>query len=74
MEGIKSADDMPHPLSYAILYRARIDSFKELPDDKQPPRDLWNKPYKLEEFFDEIFDRKDKRRKEYIEFNEEEVE
>lgn len=74
LRGLDSVDDLPYPISYAILARNRIDSFKELPEDKQPPRDLWFKPHKLEEFFDEVFDRKRKAAKQYIEFNESEVE
>ena len=74
MKGLDTVDDMPHPISFAIMYRLRIDSFRELPTDKQPPRDLWNKPHKLEEFFDEVFERKDRKRTEFIEFDESEVE
>lgn len=39
------------------MYRSRINSYNELPKDKRPPRDLWDKPYRLEQFFDEMFDR-----------------
>lgn len=74
MAGLNTADDLPHPISYAILMRIKIDSFQELPKDKQPPRDLWYKSHKLEEFFDEVFERKGRDHKEFIEFNEEEVE
>lgn len=65
---------MPYPLSYAILHRTRIESFSELPKDKQPPRDLWSKPHKLEIFLDEVFERKEGSRKEYIDLDLEEVE
>lgn len=66
---------MPYPIAFAILYRARINSFDDLPKEKKPPRDLWNKPHKLEKFFDEIFERKGKGEEtQFIEFNEEEVE
>jgi hypothetical protein len=74
IEGIRSADDMPYPISFAILYRERINSFNNLPKDKQPPRDLWNKPYKLERFLDEAFERKEERSKEFIDLDLEEVE
>ena len=30
----------------------------ELPEDKRPPRNLWDKPYRLGLFLDEVFDRK----------------
>lgn len=65
---------MPYPISFAILYRAKINSFNDLPKDKQPPRDLWNKPHKLERFFDEVFEQSDGKSKDYIEFDEREVE
>jgi hypothetical protein len=51
--------DFPHTISYAMLYRSRIDSFRELSKDKRPPRDLWDKPFKLEEYFDDLFTSKD---------------
>ncbi len=38
------------------MYRARIDSFSELPKDKRPPRDLWDKPWRLGEFLDTLWD------------------
>lgn len=75
LEDLTNVDDLPHTISTAILYRLKIDSFNELPKDKRPPRDLWNKPYKLEEFFDEAFERKEgKSKTEYIEYNLEDVE
>lgn len=52
--------DLPHTISFAITYRARINSFYELPKDKQPPRNLWDKPYQLNEFLDKVFKSKDK--------------
>ena len=69
-------DDLPHTLTEAIMYRSRIDSFRELPEDKQPPRDLWNKPHALKEFLDHIWDsdRKSSKGKDYFDINYEEVE
>lgn len=69
--------DLPHTISFAVMYRARIDSFQQLPKDKQPPRDLWDKPYRLSIFLDEIWDTEDKggrKRSEMIEFDLEDVE
>jgi hypothetical protein len=65
---------MPYPISYAIMQRTRIDSFAELPKEKRPPRDLWYKPHKLEEFFDEVFERKDTSQPKFVEFDLEDVE
>lgn len=59
----------------AILYRLKIDSFNELPKDKRPSRDLWNKPYKLEKFLDTIWDKDGKKKDtEFIDFDEDEIE
>lgn len=75
VEGLTTSDDVPHTISNALLYRARINSFQELPKDKRPPRDLWDKPHQLEEFFDEVFDRKDTdNKKQFIPLDESEIE
>ena len=65
---------MPHTIAYLIIYRTRIDGLQELPKDKRPPRNLWDKPYKLQEFLDEVFETKDRKTTEYIEFDYEDVE
>jgi hypothetical protein len=54
----------------------RINSFHELPKDKQPPRDLWDKPHRLQDFFDEAFESRGggNKSKTYIEFDQEDVE
>jgi hypothetical protein len=74
-EGLESALDIPYTISYAIIYRAKINSLNELPKDKRPPRDLWDKPHKLSEFLDHVWDdKKEKGTKEYFEVNLEDVE
>ena len=75
-EGLDSAQDLPHTLTQAIMYRAKIDSLQELPEDKKPPRNLWDKPFALKEYLDTIWDtnkNKDKG-KDYLELNYEDVE
>ena len=68
-------DEIPHTLSYALIYRSRINSFSELPKDKRPPRNLWDKPYRLSEFFDKVFKTNEKDESEtYLEYNSEDVE
>jgi len=75
IEGLEvNADEMPYTITSAILYRAKIDSFNELPKDKRPPRDLWGKPYKLEVFLDTVFDTDKKKDTEFIDFDEEDIE
>ena len=74
-EDIFTAIDLPHTLTFAIAYRARINSFSELPKDKRPPRDLWDKPSRLTEFMDSIWDTKQANQsKQYVDINLEEVE
>jgi len=73
-EGLESVADLPHTLTQAIMYRARIDSLQELPKDKQPPRNLWDKPFALSEYLDKVWDVKDSKGKEYAEFDLEDVE
>lgn len=68
-------EDIPHTISYAILYRMRINSFNELPKDKRPPRNLWDKPYKLGEFLDSIFktDKDGNKTETFIDYDPEDV-
>jgi len=75
-EDLISTIDLPHTLTYAIAYRAKLNSFGELPKDKQPARDLWDKPYKLSEYLDTVWDDKDKDKKgkNFYDVNLEEVE
>lgn len=73
-EGINSAQDLPHTLTQAIMYRAKLDSLQELPKDKQPPRNLWDKPYALNKYLDTVWDTKDKSGKDYVEIDLEDVE
>lgn len=58
------------------MYRLRIESFNKLPKDKRPPRDLWDKSYKLDQFLEDIWkDDKDKvKTQTYINIDDEEFE
>jgi hypothetical protein len=76
-EGLESAQDLPHTLTQAIMYRAKLDSLQELPEDKQPPRNLWDKPYALKEYLNTVWDSKEGeggKGKNYAEFDLEDVE
>lgn len=68
-EGLETAVDLPHTISYAILYRERLNSFNELPKDKRPPRNLWDKPYALSQFLDTIWDKDTKKREDFYEYD-----
>jgi hypothetical protein len=77
VEDIEVTSDLPHTISFAVMYTAKINSFNELSKDKRPPRALWDKPYRLEQFLDEVFDvnYKPKEKEDLmIEFDPEEVE
>lgn len=74
-EGITAVEDLPHTLTQAIMYRAKIDGLMELPKDKQPPRNLWDKPHRLNDYLDDVWDtKKDRGGKDYYDINLEEVE
>ena len=68
--------DLPHTITFALLYRERIDSFNELPKNKRPPRDLWDKPYKLGEYLEHVWDDKKTptQSESYLDFDDEELE
>lgn len=75
-EGLESAADIPHTISYALIYRSRIDSFYNLPKDKRPPRALWDKPYRLSQFLEDVWKPENEKSKhtEFIEWDDEDVE
>jgi hypothetical protein len=74
-EDLIDVSDLPHTITGALSYRSRIKSFNELPKDKRPPRNLWDKSYRLKEFFDEVFDTNSGGTStKYIEYNQEDVE
>ena len=48
--------DYPYTVGYVIKRRMLIDSFLELPKEKQPPKSIIDKPSELEEWFDRVYD------------------
>ena len=75
-EGLDAANELPHTISFAVMYRVRIDSFNELPKDKRPPRDLWDKPYRLSKFLVNVWksDKDPTKETEFIDLDDEEPE
>lgn len=76
-EGLETAIDLPHTISFAILYRERLNSFYDLPKEKRPPRNLWDKPYALSLFMDTLWDKdseKSTTSSKYYEYDEGDVE
>lgn len=53
-----SVNDYPYTVTFLIKRRMQIDSYLELPEDKRPPKSLWDSPSKLDEWFDRVFDHK----------------
>lgn len=53
---LPNAEDFPHHITYAIAYRLQLNSFNDLPKEKRPPRNLWDKPYALGEYLENIWD------------------
>ncbi len=61
------ASDYPYTINYVIKKRIQIDSFMELPEEKRPPRNIWDKPSELDEWFNRVFDNgKDKKQTEFV--------
>ena len=52
--------EYPYTISFVIRKRLQYDSFLELPKEKVPPDDIWDEPEELEEWFDRVFERKEK--------------
>ena len=50
-----SVAEYPYTINYVMRRRMQIDSYYELPEDKRPPRSIWDKPSELEEFFDRVY-------------------
>lgn len=47
--------EYPYTVSFVIKRRIQIDSYMELPEDKRPPRSIWDKPSKISEWFDRVY-------------------
>lgn len=79
-EGLENSMDIPHTISYALMYRVTLDSFNELPRDKRPPRYMWDRPFQLREYLEHVWDRDEDggetnfRKTKFYEFNQEDVE
>ena len=52
----------------------QIDSYLELPEDKRPPRSIWDKPSELEEWFDRAFSSGEKQTEFSLPMREDEIE
>lgn len=52
--------DYPSSVLTAVMKRMQIDSFFELPEDKRPPETIWDNAKKLKDWFDSVFERKER--------------
>lgn len=51
----------------------QLDSYLELPEEKRPPRSIWDKPSELDDWFDRVFS--DRQQTEFnFPINEDEIE
>ena len=69
-----SVFEYPHTINYVIKRRMQIDSYMELPEDKRPPRSIWEKPSELDEWFERVFSDGEKQTEFKLPINEDEVE
>lgn len=74
-EGLETTLDLPHTISFAVKYREQIESYYNLPKDKRPPRNLWDKPHLLEQYMNDIFktDGKDSTSTQFYDVDDEEL-
>lgn len=58
-ESLKTVNDLPYTISFAIRKRIQVDNMYELPKDKRPPDSiLWDGTSdELEEWLDRVLDR-----------------
>jgi len=47
--------EYPYTINFVIKKRMQIDSYFELPEEKRPPRSIWDYPSKLTEWFENAF-------------------
>lgn len=62
-KGLDSCVDLPHTITAAVAHSAHMESLQELPKSKRPPRGIWDKPFRLEQFIEEAFSSKEDNKK-----------
>ncbi len=67
-----SVNEYPYSINFVIRRRMQIDGYLELPKEKQPPKDIYDKPSELEEWFSRIYG--DKQTEFNLPINDDEVE
>lgn len=54
-KSLREIKDIPYTLSFCIKKSKQIDSFFELPKDKQPPESIWDDSQELKYWFDNLY-------------------
>lgn len=55
---LKGVSEYPYTVSFAMRKRFIYDSYLELPEEKRPPDNMWDRPNEVRDWFDKVFDRK----------------
>jgi hypothetical protein len=66
--------EYPYTITFVIKRRMQIDSYMELPEEKRPPRSIWDYPSKISEWFDNAFSDGKKQNEFTLPVNDDEVE
>lgn len=69
-----SVSEYPYTVNFVIKRRLQLDSYLELPEEKRPPRSIWDYSSKLEEWFDAVFSGGEKQTEFIMPINEDEIE
>jgi len=69
-----SVFEYPHTVNYVIKRRMQLDSYLELPEEKRPPRSIWDRPSELRDWFERVFSDGTKQTKFELPVNEDEIE
>lgn len=69
-----SVSEYPHTINFVMKRRMQIDSYYELPEEKRPPRSIWDKPSELEEWFSRVFSSNERQTEFSLPVNEDDVE
>ena len=50
-----TTSEYPYTITFVMKRRMQLDSYLELPEDKRPPRAIWDYPSQLDEWFKNAF-------------------
>ena len=75
-ENLPTADDMPWTISFVLRKRMQLDTYQQLPKEKQPPDEMiwWGTSEDIDEWFDKVYKRKGEKDDIVMEFDPSEME